>query len=957
MRSGPTLLLCLTVVLALVLVVPASAAPTFVTKWGGPTPGTDPGEFSQPRGIAVGPSGAVYVADSENSRVQKFTADGTFVTEWGFPGAGDGEFAAGSPTDVAVDASENVYAVDRGNNRVQKFTSAGVFVVAWGGNGSGDGQFNLPEGIATDADGNVYVAEGGGSNRRVQKFTSSGVFVTKWGAFGSGDGQFNQAVDVHVAADTSVYVVDAGNRRIQKFTSSGSFLTKWGSEGSEPGRFSFGGGGGVTTDAQGDVFVADYGNHRVQRFTPAGVFVEQFGQFGVGDGQFKNPYGVASGPANSLYVTERNGHRVQKFTTATAPPGDPPAPGTGDPPAPGTGDPPATAPIPGPPPVIFLHGFLGAVIRCDTEELWPNIRVQAGPGGARLTAPNFDSMRLADDGLSNGRRNECTRTARPTGALVGTVLGSDIYAGTVSNLRDRLGGTTRFYTYVYDWRKSPEQALAGLDALVEQARQETGASQVTLFGHSMGGLVMRWYIDDPARAQKVVRALTVGTPYWGSIKPWLVLVRGMESQGIARFNPLDVILHNPNAMQRWAQNLMGAYFLYPSASWFAARGGWLTYTAENGGNPFGLEGTIRAIADFHPYWNPFDFDGGVRGNATLVRQVVRERARYIDGFKTNGVDWRVVVGDGLETLAGVRERPHTWLRLTDYLYEFGDGTVPVFSALQGTATAPPLGENVPRHFICGLDHNALAVSRRLFDGVSGFLREGAPISLPVADRTGSCGDSGSGPNSVEIVVTSPRSPREDIEIDRDPRRFDPDPRGPRLPRAVAAQSSSLSLDEAVQSGLVDVVERGTRTVLVARGDGVTVRFSGRDLSATVTPLEGSRKGTPAHFGPVSGALAITGGAKIQATRNGRPLSRRKADRRPPVTRAVLVRRTGRFVLVRPRARDASGVRATFLRIGAQPAKPWRGPVRVRRSQIGKVRFGSVDVFGNTERPRRLRLRR
>jgi DNA-binding beta-propeller fold protein YncE len=41
--------------------------------------GTGDGEFAQPKGIAVDPRGFVYVVDSGNNRIQKFTSDGDFI--------------------------------------------------------------------------------------------------------------------------------------------------------------------------------------------------------------------------------------------------------------------------------------------------------------------------------------------------------------------------------------------------------------------------------------------------------------------------------------------------------------------------------------------------------------------------------------------------------------------------------------------------------------------------------------------------------------------------------------------------------------------------------------------------------------------------------------------------------------------------------------------------------------
>ena len=78
----------------------------------------------------------------------------------------DGKFK--KPGGVAVDAAGNVYVADTGNHRIQKFTSNGVLLAKWGKEGSGNCEFRSPEGVAVDASGNVYVADTG--NHRIQKF-------------------------------------------------------------------------------------------------------------------------------------------------------------------------------------------------------------------------------------------------------------------------------------------------------------------------------------------------------------------------------------------------------------------------------------------------------------------------------------------------------------------------------------------------------------------------------------------------------------------------------------------------------------------------------------------------------------------------------------------------------------------------------------------------------------------
>ena len=135
-----------------------------------------PWYFNQPSGIALDSSGNVYVADTWNHRIQKFTSSGQFVTKWGSYGNGDGQFIG--PFGIALDSSGNVYVADINNGRIQKFTSDGQFIAKWGSQGSGDGQFDYPSGIAADSSGNVYVADT--QNHRIQKFTSDGQFIAKW---------------------------------------------------------------------------------------------------------------------------------------------------------------------------------------------------------------------------------------------------------------------------------------------------------------------------------------------------------------------------------------------------------------------------------------------------------------------------------------------------------------------------------------------------------------------------------------------------------------------------------------------------------------------------------------------------------------------------------------------------------------------------------------------------------
>lgn len=289
-----------------------TATPTpgyvFVRKWG--SQGSGDGQFASTLYLALGSSGNVYVTDTLNYRVQKFTSNGTFITKWGSQGTGDGQFMSVLGA-VAVDSSNNIYVPESGNiARIQKFTSSGTFMTKFGSMGTGDGQFMSVLGFTIDPSDILYLADI--SNYRIQKLTSNGAFISKWGSQGSGNGQFGNPCDVALDSSGNVYVVENFNYRVQKFTSNGIFINKWGSQGTGDGQF-----GNypqnITVDSSGNVYVSDQGNHRIQKFTSSGVFINKWGSYGSGDGQFSAPGDIVVDSSGNIYVNDINNYRIQVF--------------------------------------------------------------------------------------------------------------------------------------------------------------------------------------------------------------------------------------------------------------------------------------------------------------------------------------------------------------------------------------------------------------------------------------------------------------------------------------------------------------------------------------------------------------------------------------------------------------------------------------------------------------------
>ena len=115
---------------------PTSFGLEFVAQWLGPVTHE---LFDFPSGVAVSPSGAVYVLDFGANRVHRFDRDLAFrLSEWGSEGSGSGRFD--QPLGIAVGESGRVYVADTGHHPVPVFGPPGEFLDAPGSPGGRNGR-------------------------------------------------------------------------------------------------------------------------------------------------------------------------------------------------------------------------------------------------------------------------------------------------------------------------------------------------------------------------------------------------------------------------------------------------------------------------------------------------------------------------------------------------------------------------------------------------------------------------------------------------------------------------------------------------------------------------------------------------------------------------------------------------------------------------------------------------
>src|SRR5271166_615903 len=139
----------------------------------------------------------------------------------------------------------------------------------------------------------------------------------------SGSGNYETCV-VNSGGNGNIWVLDEENYRVQEFTSSGAYLMQFGS---------YGGGNGqfvnpylLATDASGNVWVADTGYNRVEEFNSSGTFLlgigagyngvsGSIGSSGSGNGQFVQPTGIAFDSSGNVWVVDYGNNRVQEFNS------------------------------------------------------------------------------------------------------------------------------------------------------------------------------------------------------------------------------------------------------------------------------------------------------------------------------------------------------------------------------------------------------------------------------------------------------------------------------------------------------------------------------------------------------------------------------------------------------------------------------------------------------------------
>ena len=316
-----------------------------------------PNALKNPTGIAVSPSGEVWVCDTASDRLQVFDADGNFMREFGSHGDAPGQFDFGEETaemegsaplgnacGLAFDASGALYVADAANFRVQRFPASAFGWMAnacctirvagtnypfpasaaqpdliIGTEGTGAGQFLFPSDVAVAPNGDIYI--GDRLRLDVQRFDANGNLLETIGMAtvnGSGDqlsvedvqapGSFISIDGIAVDSAGRLYIADGDTHEVDRLDPDGSWTVLQLAR--RDYRIM-----GIAVDDRGNLYVAQIetigGSFAI--YDPAGNLLLTAGSYGNGLGQFDGTSGIAVDDQGNVYTTDWALNRVQKF--------------------------------------------------------------------------------------------------------------------------------------------------------------------------------------------------------------------------------------------------------------------------------------------------------------------------------------------------------------------------------------------------------------------------------------------------------------------------------------------------------------------------------------------------------------------------------------------------------------------------------------------------------------------
>ena len=260
-------------------------------------PGNQPGQFLEPRDIAVLSNGHLVVADTGNRRVQIFNSQLKPLHEL----TGD-EFPFEEPLAVGINRNDEILVLDSSLQWVYRYNATGTFINRFGGPNA---HLFHPRGLTVFEDNSLALADTG--TARLTFFNPNGDQINNIGGLGNGPGQLNEPTDVLRDNLGTYFVVEAENNRLQRLDAGGNPLNQW----TIPPAYAYNG-PHLTFGPDGSILMTEAQSDALLHYSPTGELLDQWHT--IDSVTLVDPVGIYFDRAtNRLYVTDVGTHQVHIF--------------------------------------------------------------------------------------------------------------------------------------------------------------------------------------------------------------------------------------------------------------------------------------------------------------------------------------------------------------------------------------------------------------------------------------------------------------------------------------------------------------------------------------------------------------------------------------------------------------------------------------------------------------------
>ncbi len=270
--------------------------------------------FKMPRNVAVSNDGTIYVVDSDNNRIERFSPTGKFLNSWDAKEQG----GLNQPWGIAINPSDgSVFLADTWNHRILKFDGEGTFLLSWYASDPSQPErtFYGPRALVIDSHNRIYITDTG--NKQIVVYTTDGKFLTKFGTAGMAEGEFDEPVGLALMGDNLLAVADTWNQRVQLFTIEGDIVpvirfksafnvAAWYSQSLDNKPY-------LAFDTNGNILITDPESGLIWLFSQEGTLLRSWNGAGGDIDRASMPTGITVDSNGAVWVVDTAGNRVNKF--------------------------------------------------------------------------------------------------------------------------------------------------------------------------------------------------------------------------------------------------------------------------------------------------------------------------------------------------------------------------------------------------------------------------------------------------------------------------------------------------------------------------------------------------------------------------------------------------------------------------------------------------------------------